>query len=67
MKNKIVQSISLLIIALVVLSSCNQKKNEKVVEIEPKTETFVLAKAQLTTNLRLPAELSSFNQVDLFA
>ncbi len=67
MKNKIVQSISLLIIALVILSSCNPKKNEKVVKIEPKTETFVLAKAQLTTNLRLPAELSSFNQVDLFA
>ena len=67
MKTKILQSISLFVIALFVLSSCNSKKSEKVADIEPKTETFPLEKAKLTSELRLPAELSSFDQVDLFA
>ncbi|MGQ7944697.1 efflux RND transporter periplasmic adaptor subunit [Flavobacterium sp. WC2509] len=67
-KTKIIQSTALFFIALFFLSSCNSKKEETVVtEIEPKTETFLLAKEKLTTELRLPAELSGFQQVDLYA
>ncbi|MFV5695276.1 efflux RND transporter periplasmic adaptor subunit [Flavobacterium sp. LB3P122] len=68
MKIKILQSTALFFAALFFLSSCNSnKKVEPVAEIEPKMETFSLAKAKLTTDLRLPAELSGFSQVDLFA
>jgi RND family efflux transporter MFP subunit len=68
MKNKILQSTALFFAALFFLSSCNSNKKEApVAEIEAKMETFPLAKAKLTTDLRLPAELSGFSQVDLFA
>nr|WP_315203286.1 efflux RND transporter periplasmic adaptor subunit [uncultured Flavobacterium sp.] len=68
MKNKIIKSTALFFTALFFLNSCNSKKEETVVtEIEPKTETFLLAKEKLTTELRLPAELSGFQQVDLYA
>jgi membrane fusion protein (multidrug efflux system) len=68
MINKIIQSTALFFIALFFLNSCNSKKEETVVtEIEPKTETFLLTKEKLTTELRLPAELSGFQQVDLYA
>ncbi|MFV5687997.1 efflux RND transporter periplasmic adaptor subunit [Flavobacterium sp. ZT3R25] len=68
MKNNILQSTALFFVALFFLSSCNSNKKEApVAEIEPKMETFNLAKAKLTTDLRLPAELSGFSQVDLFA
>ena len=68
MKNKIIQSTALFFTALFFLNSCNSKKEETVVtEIEPKTETFLLQKEKLTTELRLPAELTGFQQVDLYA
>jgi membrane fusion protein, multidrug efflux system len=68
MKTKILQSTALLFIALLFLNSCNSKKEETVTaEIEPKTETFLLQKEKLSTELRLPAELSGFQQVDLYA
>jgi membrane fusion protein, multidrug efflux system len=68
MKTKILQSTALLFAALFFLNSCNSKKEETVTtEIEPKTETFLLAKEKLTTELRLPAELTGFQQVDLYA
>ncbi|MEN2398809.1 efflux RND transporter periplasmic adaptor subunit [Flavobacterium sp. MC2016-06] len=68
MKNKIVQSTAIVFAAVFLLSSCNSKKEETVTaEIEPKTETFLLAKEKLTTELRLPAELTGFQQVDLYA
>jgi membrane fusion protein (multidrug efflux system) len=68
MKNKIVQSTALFFAAVFFLSSCNSnKKEEAVAELEPKTETFLLAKEKLTTELRLPAELTGFQQVDLYA
>lgn len=68
MKTKIVQSTTLFFATLLILGSCNSNKKEEVVaELEPKMETFALAKAKLNTDLRLPAELSGFSQVDLFA
>ncbi|PIF70997.1 efflux RND transporter periplasmic adaptor subunit [Flavobacterium sp. 2] len=68
MKTKILQPTALFFAALLFLNSCNSKKEETAtVEIEPKTETFLLDKEKLTTQLRLPAELTGFQQVDLYA
>jgi len=68
MKNKIIQPTALFFAAVFFLSSCNSKKEETVTAaIEPKTETFLLEKEKLTTELRLPAELTGFQQVDLYA
>ena len=68
MKNNIIKSTALLFTALVVLSSCESKKKEEATpELQPKVETFLLAKEKLTTELRLPAELTGFQQVDLYA
>ncbi|MFV8325268.1 efflux RND transporter periplasmic adaptor subunit [Flavobacterium sp. ZS1P14] len=68
MKSKILQSTTLFLVALFFLSSCNSnKKEEAVAEIEPKIETILLEKEKLSTELRLPAELSGFQQVDLYA
>ena len=68
MKNKIIQSTALFFVAVFLLTSCNSKKEEApVAELEPKTETFLLEKEKLTTELRLPAELTGFQQVDLYA
>ena len=68
MKNNIIQSTALFFVAVFFLTSCNSKKEETVTaEIEPKTETFSLEKEKLTTELRLPAELTGFQQVDLYA
>jgi len=68
MKNNIIKSTALLFTALVVLSSCESKKKEEATpELQPKVETFLLAKEKLTTELRLPAELTGFQQADLYA
>ncbi|MBZ4033999.1 efflux RND transporter periplasmic adaptor subunit [Flavobacterium sp. 17A] len=68
MKSNIIKSSALLFTALVVLSGCEKKKEETAKpEIEPKVETFLLSKEKLTTELRLPAELTGFQQVDLYA
>jgi membrane fusion protein (multidrug efflux system) len=68
MNTKIIKYSPLFFTALFLLNSCNSKKEETVTaEIEPKTETFLLAKEKLTTELRLPAELTGFQQVDLYA
>lgn len=67
MKNKILQSSLVLIAATALLSSCNEKKPEVVAEPEPKTETFLLKKEKLSTELRMPAELIGFQQVDMYA
>ncbi|MDN3673051.1 efflux RND transporter periplasmic adaptor subunit [Flavobacterium branchiarum] len=68
MKNKIFQSTMLFFVAVSLLSSCNSnKKEEAVAELEPKTETLLLQKEKMSTELRLPAELSGFQQVDLYA
>jgi len=68
MKNKIIQSTLILVAATGLLNSCNsEKKPEAVAEAEPKTETFLLQKEKLSTELRMPAELVGFQQVDIYA
>ncbi|TDW48050.1 RND family efflux transporter MFP subunit [Flavobacterium sp. 270] len=69
MKNNSIKSIALLFTALIALSSCESKKKEEApaAELQPKVETFLLTKEKLTTELRLPAELTGFQQVDLYA
>jgi len=68
MKNKIIQSSLILLTLTAILSSCNsEKKPEAVAEVEPKVETFLLKKEKLSTQLRMPAELVGFQQVDLYA
>jgi membrane fusion protein (multidrug efflux system) len=68
MNTKIIKYSPLFLAAVFFLNSCNSKKEETVkAEIEPKVETFALAKEKLTTELRLPAELTGFQQVDLYA
>ncbi|MFH6937612.1 efflux RND transporter periplasmic adaptor subunit [Flavobacterium sp. FlaQc-30] len=68
MNTKIIKYSPLFFAALFFLNSCNSKKEETAAaEIEPKTETFLLEKEKLTTELRLPAELTGFQQVDLYA
>ena len=68
MITKIIQSTALFFAAIFLLISCNNKKEEVVTAaIEPKTETFLLEKEKLTSELRLPAELTGFQQVDLYA
>lgn len=50
------------------LASCAEKKEETVaVEEAPVIETFVAQKEKLSTELRMPAELVGFQQVDVYA
>ncbi|SFD21245.1 efflux RND transporter periplasmic adaptor subunit [Flavobacterium phragmitis] len=68
MNTKIIKYSPLFVAALFFLNSCNSKKEEVTApEIQPKVETFLLEKEKLTTELRLPAELTGFQQVDLYA
>lgn len=66
MKNTIIKTATLLSIFLTV--SCNEKKEEVVVvEETPAIETFTVQKEKLSTELRMPAELVGFQQVDIYA
>jgi len=65
MKTNIIIS-ALFLITL--FASCNgDKKPEAVAEEAVKTETFLLKKEKISTELRMPAELVGFQQVDLYA
>lgn len=65
MKNN---SIRIAILAALFLASCAEKKEEVVaVEETPVIETFVAQKEKLSTELRMPAELTGFQQVDVYA
>jgi membrane fusion protein (multidrug efflux system) len=55
-----------LIVFLVMGCGAGEKK-EEVKKVVPKVETFVLQKDRLATELNLPGELISFQQVDLYA
>ena len=58
---------SALMLALL-LNSCGEEKKEITpVDTEPVIETFALKKEKLSSELSLPAELSGFRQVDLYA
>lgn len=55
--------------AIVFLSlvSCGKKEEAPAVEAEPEMETFALHKEKISSEIRLPAELSGFRQTDLYA
>lgn len=52
---------------LSLLNSCGKKEEAPVAEVEPTIETFDLHKEKLSSDIRLPAELQGFKQVDLYA
>lgn len=65
MKNN---SIRIAVLAALFLASCAEKKEEvAAVEETPVIETFVAQKEKLSTELRMPAELVGFQQVDVYA
>ena len=65
MKNN---SIRISVLAMLLLASCAEKKEETVaMEEAPVIETFVAQKEKLSTELRMPAELVGFQQVDVYA
>ena len=54
--------------AVLFLASCSEKKEEvKPAEETPALETFTAKKEKLSTELRMPAELVGFQQVDIYA
>ena len=56
------------VMAVLFLASCSEKKEEvKPVEETPALETFTAKKEKLSTELRMPAELVGFQQVDIYA
>lgn len=59
---------SALLLAALLLNSCGEEKKEAVpFDTAPVIETFDLKKEKLSSEIRLPAELSGFRQVDLYA
>lgn len=67
MKNILVPASALFISALI-LSSCGPNEKEiKPAEAAPQIETFQVKKEKLSSEIRLPAELLGFRQVDLYA
>jgi len=54
-------------LSLLLLYSCGEEKKEAPAAPEPKTETFGLQKQKMSSEIRLPAELQGFRQVDLYA
>lgn len=67
MKNKLIQT-SALALLLAFLNSCSSEAPQQAADAKaPVIATFQLQKEKLSSELRLPAELSSFQQVDLYA
>jgi membrane fusion protein (multidrug efflux system) len=67
MKNKLIQT-SALALLLTLLNSCSGDAPQQAAATQaPVIETFQLQQEKLSSELRLPAELSSFQQVDLYA
>lgn len=66
MKNNSIRIAVLL--SVLFLANCAEKREEVVpVEEAPAIETFVAQKEKLSTELRIPAELAGFQQVDVYA
>ncbi len=63
------KKISIIVILAIVLVSCGDNKEKQTTqkEVIAKTETFALQKQSVTSEISLPAELSGFRQVELFA
>jgi len=66
MKNKIT-SLTVVVFGILLLNSCKSPENKTEAEVEPKVETITLTKEKLSTELRMPAELIGFQQVDMYA
>lgn len=65
MKNNIIKTT---ILSILFLTSCAEKKEETpIAEETPVIETFIPQKEKLSTELRMPAELVGFQQVDIYA
>jgi len=58
---------SAVLLTALLLNSCGEEKKAAPVEEEPAIETFELTKEKLSSQLSLPAEISGFRQVDLYA
>jgi membrane fusion protein (multidrug efflux system) len=69
MKNKLLNKSFLFLVLTIILTACNSsdKKKKVAVETSPVIETFTISKEKLATELRIPAELSGFQQVDIYA
>lgn len=52
---------------LLLLASCGEEKKETPPPAAPALETFALQKEKLSSEIRLPAELQGFRQVDVYA
>jgi RND family efflux transporter MFP subunit len=65
MKNKI---IALSLFSALVFAGCGSKEEKAPAEeAAPALETFQLAKEKLSTEMRVPGEISGFKQVDIYA
>lgn len=49
------------------LTGCKQEEKKTEATSDPKVETVILEKEKLSTELRMPAELAGYQQVDLYA
>lgn len=69
MKNKFFKKSFLFLVLATVLTACNtsEKKEIAAKETAPVIETFSISKEKLATELRIPAELTGFQQVDIYA
>jgi len=69
MKNKIIKKSFLFVVLATVLTACNSSEKKEIAAIEtaPVIETFTISKEKLATELRIPAELTGFQQVDIYA
>lgn len=69
MKNKLFKKSFLFLVLATVLTACNtsEKKEITAIETPPVIETFIIRKEKLATELRIPAELTGFQQVDIYA
>lgn len=75
--NKLFKSVLLpsFIVGVIIISSCNSNRNQPLAEQNHDkenisasiTETFILHKGKLSTNLQIPGELIPYQQVDLYA
>lgn len=67
MKNNCIKTS--ILFALFLLAACNSAEKKEVVAAteSPALETFTVQKEKLSTELRMPAELVGFQQVDLYA
>lgn len=70
MKNKVIQAIAFLGTAALVVgcqTTAKEKENPSQEASQPALETFVPKKEILSTELRMPAEITGFQQVDIYA